>query len=546
MNISSETKKYLAHPNTDDKYSKSKVNNNKLKTYNDITNSFIDKLKIYISNIKEVIIKSVKDNKDKYNKYIDDITRKLEKLFINYINSIKNSYDSQYDNILRLYEQKIRKLYENIFNLELNKKILEESNKNLLRKEKEYELIKQKTGVIIMNGKIINNSRKENEIFILRKENSILKDIIEKQKQEFLLKDKKTSKEKTKLNTRLIIKMNDLSLKNKKNTKNLYDSISPRVIKTKKINHSNPQSNYRFKSDFISQLNQSLLKSKLNNSYKSIINYPSSKSCIIKNIFNIFKKNKNNYKYNNNYINIKSQNNNIKRKVSPQKAIKKRVIPKIRKNNFHSLNKKKMYKQFLERNNKHRYKSTNPSTIGISVSATQRDTNIKDNYSLSRKKNHSESLNKKKINLLHSSIIKTLNNRTNKYKKGMKYINLLSPSNDNMVNLISKMKSILNLRKHKSKYSNSFTMKNNNKNLNNNYNIKRIIFSKRDNSKINSLNIINNKKNKNISDKKSNNRYNTNAIKTSNSLSKKNFNNINSTNNTINISKIKKIIKNKS
>ena len=136
MNISSETKKYLAHPNTDDKYSKSKVNNNKLKTYNDITNSFIDKLKVYISNIKEVIIKSVKDNKDKYNKYIDDITRKLEKLFINYINSIKNSYDSQYDNILRLYEQKIRKLYENIFNLELNKKFWKKVIKIYLEKKK--------------------------------------------------------------------------------------------------------------------------------------------------------------------------------------------------------------------------------------------------------------------------------------------------------------------------------------------------------------------------------------------------------------------------
>ena len=66
--------------------------------------------------------------------------------------------------------------------MELNRKILEESNKNLLRKEKEYELIKEKTGIVVINNKIINNDRKENEIFILRKENSLLKDTLEKQK----------------------------------------------------------------------------------------------------------------------------------------------------------------------------------------------------------------------------------------------------------------------------------------------------------------------------------------------------------------------------
>ena len=105
-------------------------------------------------------------------------------LFSKYVNDLKNSYNSQYENTLRLYEQKIRVLFENIFNLELNKKILEESNRNLLRKEKEYELIKAKTGIVVYDNKIINNNRKENEIFILRKENSILKDVIEKQKRE--------------------------------------------------------------------------------------------------------------------------------------------------------------------------------------------------------------------------------------------------------------------------------------------------------------------------------------------------------------------------
>ena len=126
MNISSESKKNLSRINTNDnKYSRSNITISRPKNFNDITNIFVDKLKKYISSIKELITKCAKENKDKYIKYIDDMTYKLDKLTSKYINGINNAYDSQYENILRAYEQKIRKLYENIFNLELNRKILE-------------------------------------------------------------------------------------------------------------------------------------------------------------------------------------------------------------------------------------------------------------------------------------------------------------------------------------------------------------------------------------------------------------------------------------
>jgi hypothetical protein len=317
--------------------------------------------------------------------------------------------------------------------------------------------------------------------------------------------------------------------------------MSPRALKAKrakKANHSHPKSNYRLKSDYLVKINNSLLKSPINKTPKSMINHPSSKTFMIKNIFNSYKKSANNNKSNINYINLKAHNINKKRKISPAKAIKKRVIPKIRKNNCHSLNKKKIYQQLLERNYGHRHKSTNPSTIRISVTATQRDIN---NNSHSKKKNNSESLNKKKINIINSSIIKTLTNRANKNNKGMKNTNILSPTNDNMINLISKMKNILGLKKHKIN-SNSFTIKNNNEtnnNINNNYNIKRIIYSKRDNSsRTNNLNVVNNK----------NLRYNnSNVIKNSNSQSNtKSNNNLQSINDTMNKGKNKTLIQSKS
>ena len=506
MNISSDGNIDLKDKNADDKYSISS-NNNK-KDYAIITHNYIEKWNKYILNIKELITKCINE-KGKYNEKIDDKIKKLENLFKNYINDIKNSYNSQYDNILKAYEQKIRKLYENIFNLELNKKILEESNKNLLRKEKDFELMKQKTGIIVLNGKIINNSRKENEILILRKENSILKDIIEKQKQENNQKVKKDSKKKTKINKRLIMKMNNLSLKNKSKTKNLYESISPnnKNKNNKKVYRSYHRSNYRFKSDFISNLNN-----KLKASYKSLLNFPKSKSCqndLIKNIFNSSEKNRSIYKYNNKYINIKVQNSNNKiRKLSPNNIIKKKLIPKITEKNYKSLNKTKIYQQYLPRNFKKRYKSSNPSTLGISIINTRRDTSREHN-SYSKRKNNSECLNDKKINILNSSIIKTLMTQTNKSKKG---INELSPTYGNLGNLMPKMKNLLRLRMQKSKYSNSFTMKNNRQNLKfvnikenqnklkNNQNIKRIVFPKKDNARIKNLNIIHNKRNKNKPD----------------------------------------------
>ena len=143
--------------------------------------------------------------------------------------------------------------------------------------------------------------------------------------------------------------------------------------------------------------------------------------------------------------------------------------------------------------------------------------------------------------MLNSSIIKSIKTQTNKSKKG---INDLSPTYGNLVNLIPKMKNLLNLRLNKSKYSNSFTMKNNRKNLKfinikenqnklkNNYNIKRIVFSKKENSKIRNLNMVNNKRNKNIPDSKLNIKKPKNSINNSKGKINNSINEINTIKNT--------------
>ena len=435
---------------------------------------------------------------------------------------------------------------------------MEESNRNLCRKEIEYEFLKQKTGIVIHNGKIINNSRRENEIIILRKENSILKDIIEKQKLENQQNAQKNQKEKAEIGQKLFLKINNFSSKNKLKSKNNFDSMTSRSINNRNIhNHSHPKSNYSFKSDFISKLNNSLLKNELNLSFKSLLNFPSSrglKNDFIRNILDSGRKTKKLSKMKK-INNIKIQNINKIKKISPQNNIKKRGIPKTNKN-CQSLNKKKSTKKYIQRNIQPRYKSNKYSTVGM---PTEREiTTTRDHNSHSKKKNNSEYINEKKINLLNSSMVRTINNET---KKKINYLNYLSPSSGNLINLIPKIKTPLNLGINDRKISTSFTRRNNTRNINNtNINnnnishkcdIKRVLLSKIEKAKLKNLNICK-QRNSNVSDSKSKKVKGSN----SNSKGKRNISNYifsnnivsNITNNTINtgLNKIKQKIINKS
>ena len=162
-------------------------------------NEYLNKLKV-IENLannqsKEKLIKL----KDEINLALYNIKDKLEfqKIFKNISSIISiilsiaieiNKTNLIYESFLKRDEQTIRILYKNL----LTQKLLKESLENKLRlsnkKEKEYELIKEKTGAYIKNGKIIYNKQKENEIIILRQENSNLKDMIKNY--EKLIKEK--------------------------------------------------------------------------------------------------------------------------------------------------------------------------------------------------------------------------------------------------------------------------------------------------------------------------------------------------------------------
>ena len=123
MNKSTMSYKSFITISTDDKKSRSKekIQND----FNIISTNFKQNLNNSLFNLKEATKKKSEKriNKEEYEK-IDFIIKDIENLFNKYINDMKDFYNHQYENILRFYEQKIRILHENIFNLELKKRIL--------------------------------------------------------------------------------------------------------------------------------------------------------------------------------------------------------------------------------------------------------------------------------------------------------------------------------------------------------------------------------------------------------------------------------------
>ena len=144
----------------------------------------IDEINLIIKSLKIIIpINLDLEIKEKINCYLSQLTNLL-----NIITNIIKSNIIQNETLQRKEEQSIRNLYGKYFNQKLINEVLENKIFILTKKEKEYELLKEKTGAIICNGQIICNERKDNEIIILRTENSLLKTAIKNN--EDLLKEK--------------------------------------------------------------------------------------------------------------------------------------------------------------------------------------------------------------------------------------------------------------------------------------------------------------------------------------------------------------------
>ena len=108
-------------------------------------------------------------------KIISSIISFILSIYSNKIEETKNLYES----LIQRDEQTIRILYKNLLTQKLMKESLDNKIRLLLTKEREYEIVKEKTGAYFKDGQLIYNKQKDNEIIILRQENSNLKNIVE-------------------------------------------------------------------------------------------------------------------------------------------------------------------------------------------------------------------------------------------------------------------------------------------------------------------------------------------------------------------------------
>ena len=462
---------------------KSMINIKSQKQNDKLSQSILESLHKHIESVKSIIKKNLsQDSNHHLFKQLNNIFPKISEI-INDLNSQMN----QYQKMILYNEAKIRNIQGILFTELLNKEILQNNITSLLQKEKDYELIKEKTGIIVNNGKIINTNRKDNEIIILRTENSTLKGVIEQYEIKLSKKEEEYNKiiiNHIKEKNNLILKINNLKneIKNRQNSNYSRYNIAKKKlhIKNKKSyefsgsnvnvnesndiiinNNNNPSTinclqandnNYYIEN--LNKLNSGDLKMNtiaatnihtINHSHKS-----STSNIKIKDKF------KNYEKENNNMINIKEKesNNTLINKTfnqnqkSKNKSNKKRKVIKALNDNIYNKiivrdNMKKDIKNKIIKTDRTKTKSHEHHLSNIdNIYMNNKDYKNFNTYFRKNKqirKIYHKKTNSNKINNI------PFNNNINNDKKDCNYCNISSKENNkNENNLVSIKNLILN------------------------------------------------------------------------------------------------------
>ena len=306
----------------------------------------IPKLVDYLHDSIQILIRKKIEETKEEQKIID---KEYYEKNINFTNNINNLLEigekAQYENIIRKLESKERILSKIVFQKQLQKDSLEIKMVEYIEMEEEFE--EMKTKLKYEEGRFLRNDRKDNEIKILRGENSNLKisikemeekiknlenDIVDKNKKISELQDnikknhlkiKELQKQNEILNDNFInININSMS-SNNRNT-NLYNNINNNNCSNNNLNNNasfllEGKKNLT-KNKFISfkKINQKILyrdKEKIKNNNKKNEMLERSKSelnkCILTN------KNNNNVLLNYTILKMQSPQNRKNKQLSP-------------------------------------------------------------------------------------------------------------------------------------------------------------------------------------------------------------------------------------
>ena len=203
---------------------------------------------------------------------------------------------AQLENHIKKLEFDIRYYMQKEFQHKIKRDTLEMKLNAYMEMENEYEELKEK--VKYEGGKFLNNERKDNEIIILRQENSILKKEIEKYKQNNILFE---SKIKTEQDTIQELK-NQISLLNKKISKLEKDNINQPNTNNSSINininnNGNSSSKWIIKQenqDFSNYNNNNNINNPMNNNNSSSSSNFALKKRRVNNFTKNYRKNSNN------------------------------------------------------------------------------------------------------------------------------------------------------------------------------------------------------------------------------------------------------------
>ena len=353
---------------------------------------------------------------------INDMFNKIKTLLNKINENLENDCLKKYEPQLLNNEKEIRERIKNIFIDKNYIIILENKIKSLEKKEEEYEQLKKITNFSIENGKFVLKDIKENEISILKSENSNLKKIIIKYEKQL---EKKIKRE---------IELETIKSKLEKKLKSITYS--------KLTNHVHSNSNLHL-NDILNDLSHSNLipvKTGLNKiKFNKKLEYLStslndSKSNVYKTNFSekknpnkltltISYSNRNDISLNNPHKRIKSDYSSIETDFS-ENFFKKRITP-IKKNISHFINKenkgilnseinsshslkipyKKTKNNVTKRNEKNNHKNNISNNINDSL-VNNFLTYKKANLSISN--NHKEKSFSKKNNSIRKSLSRNI------------------------------------------------------------------------------------------------------------------------------------------
>jgi len=390
---------------------KSEILNTKLEIEEDeyqenINSTTIPQLVNYIHDSIQILLKKkIEDSKEEQKEidkkyYLDKNLKSGENQ--NKIN-IEETNFVEYESIIKNLESKQRILTKNVFQQKLQIDAMENKIEEYMEMEDEFE--EMKTKLKYEDGRFLNNDRKDNEILIIRGENSILKNEINKLEEKVKSLEEEANKKDLKIEE---INKELENLKNKFDEKQNEANTAPSI----NINISNVHSN-----------------SNINNNNNEINNMNNNETdggnLIKKNIYNPNRNSSNfitNSKFFYNYVNEQISINNKKNTFSSKK--KKEKTEKMNHKNYYR-NKTSKDKKLLSQKIKTKLLN-NKNNICDLLSTTR-------NESLDRAKQ--DLLNKYLIGIKGNKNIMNLNNSCMKVNSLTGKIYYKKSGNNNMNNI---------------------------------------------------------------------------------------------------------------